>query len=165
MMKKFLLQFCFVSLGFVTVNCQSRSTTSKPTDASVGLESNSCPISLNTTTITYSHHTNSGIAIYTTIKIYEDHLVWEYDEDASVWIKRVGFIAPEDINDDNLRILVHKPTENADPHFPFHVPAFDFAGYSVKLVDPNKLHIISVYDLFESMPEKNNNIIVSLQNT
>lgn len=80
MMKKFLLQFCFVSLGFVTVNCQSRSTTSKPTDASVGLESNSCPISLNTTTITYSHHTNSGIAIYTIIKIYEDHLVWEYDE-------------------------------------------------------------------------------------
>ena len=92
-------------------------------------------------------------------------LVWEYDEDASTWIKRVGFIAPEDINDDNLRILVHKPTENADPHFPFHVPAFDFTGYSVKLVDPNKLHIISVYDLFESMPEKNNNIIVSLQNT
>lgn len=92
-------------------------------------------------------------------------LVWEYDEDASVWIKRVGFIAPEDIGDNNLRILVHKPTENADPHFPFYVPGFDFGGYGVKLTDPNKLHIIGVYDLFESMPEKTNNIIVSLQNT
>ena len=99
------------------------------------------------------------------IRKSQPFLVWQYDEDASVWIKRVGFIAPEDIGDNNLRILVHKPTENADPHFPFYVPGFDFGGYGVKLTDPNKLHIIGVYDLFESMPEKTNNIIVSLQNT
>lgn len=56
-------------MGLIVSNCQSRSTTSK-----------SCPISLITTKITYSHHTNSGIAIYTTITIHEDHLVWEYVE-------------------------------------------------------------------------------------
>lgn len=68
-MKNIFTIFCFVFLGLIVSNCQSRSNTSY-----------SCPIFLNTTKITYSHHTNSGIAIYTTITIHEDHLVWEYVE-------------------------------------------------------------------------------------
>lgn len=68
-MKNIFTILSFVFLGLIVSNCKSSSTTS-----------NSCPISLNTTKITYSHHTNSGIAIYTTITIHEDRLVWEYVE-------------------------------------------------------------------------------------
>lgn len=40
----------------------------------------SCPIKKETTKITYSRHTNSGIAIYTSVTLYPDHLVWGYSE-------------------------------------------------------------------------------------
>lgn len=39
-----------------------------------------CPIKRQTTKISYHHHTNSGMAIYTTVKLYPDYLVWEYNE-------------------------------------------------------------------------------------
>lgn len=40
----------------------------------------SCPVKEGTTNITYHHHTNSGIAIYTTVNLYPDYLVWDYKE-------------------------------------------------------------------------------------
>lgn len=39
-----------------------------------------CPIKEGTTKIAYHHHTNSGMAIYTTVEIFPDHLVWRYSE-------------------------------------------------------------------------------------
>lgn len=39
-----------------------------------------CPIKEGTTKISYSHHTGSGIAIYTSVDIYPDSLVWNYNE-------------------------------------------------------------------------------------
>ena len=38
------------------------------------------PIDTKTSKITYNHHTNSGMAIYTTIQIFQDSLVWDYIE-------------------------------------------------------------------------------------
>lgn len=38
------------------------------------------PIKEETTSISYHHHTNSGMAIYTMVKLYPDYLVWEYYE-------------------------------------------------------------------------------------
>lgn len=40
----------------------------------------SCPIKTETTKITYYHHTNSGEAVYTTVMLYPDRLVWIHDE-------------------------------------------------------------------------------------
>lgn len=37
-------------------------------------------ISEKTTKITYQHHTDSGRAIYTTIEIFKEYLVWDYFE-------------------------------------------------------------------------------------
>lgn len=39
-----------------------------------------CPIKKETTKISYRRHTNSGMAITTTVKLYPDYLVWEYNE-------------------------------------------------------------------------------------
>ena len=76
-MKKTFLTFCFIFLAVVTCNCQSLNSTSKSVDESMEPKLDYCPISLNTTKITYRHHTDSGTAIKTTITIFEDHLVYE----------------------------------------------------------------------------------------
>ena len=39
-----------------------------------------CPIKEETIKIGYSHHTNSGMARYTSVQIYPDSLVWSYSE-------------------------------------------------------------------------------------
>lgn len=39
-----------------------------------------CPIQRGTNKITYSHHTNSGMARYTSIQLFPDSLVWNYTE-------------------------------------------------------------------------------------
>lgn len=41
----------------------------------------SCLIKKDTTKIIYRCHTNSGLAIYMTVELYPDHLVWTYVED------------------------------------------------------------------------------------
>ena len=38
------------------------------------------PIKKETTKISYNHHTNSGMAIYTTVELHPDYLVWDYNE-------------------------------------------------------------------------------------
>jgi hypothetical protein len=76
-MKKILVTFYFLFLALVTCNCQTLNSTSESIDASMESDLNSCPISLKTTKIIYHEHTNSGVAIYTTITIFEDHLVYE----------------------------------------------------------------------------------------
>ena len=87
-MKNIILTFCVIFIVVMTSNCQSRTASSKSTDTIMQSESHSCPISLNTTKIIYMHHTNSGIAIYTTIVIREDCLVWEYHEARNdCWLK------------------------------------------------------------------------------
>ena len=40
----------------------------------------SCPIMEETTKITYRHHSNSAMCIYTTVEIYPEYLVWKYEE-------------------------------------------------------------------------------------
>ena len=69
--------FVVLLMAVVTCNCQSMNFTSEYVDTYMESESDSCPILLNTTKITYRHHTNSGTAIKTTITIFEDHLVYE----------------------------------------------------------------------------------------
>ena len=66
-MKKILLLFCVICMGVMVSNGQSSL-------------SNTCPILSNTTQIKYSHHTNSGEAIYTSGTIGENGLIWDYDE-------------------------------------------------------------------------------------
>ena len=39
-----------------------------------------CPIKKETTKITFSRHSNSGLAVYSSVTLYPDHLVWSYSE-------------------------------------------------------------------------------------
>jgi len=46
---------------------------------------NTCPIQMSTTKITFSEHSNSGLAISTTFEICEDSLVWSRMEPRYGW--------------------------------------------------------------------------------
>ena len=71
---------CLVFVGIGIAYCQSKLNPSESVNSTKVSKSSGCPISLKTTRIIYQHHTNSGIAIYTTITLGEDCLIWEYDE-------------------------------------------------------------------------------------
>lgn len=76
-MKKITLAYILMFIGIGLSYSQSSFNSSNDTKES---QSNTHPILPETTKIIYNHHTNSGTAIYTTITLCEDYLIWEYDE-------------------------------------------------------------------------------------
>ena len=81
-MKIFILAFClmFMYIGIGNSCSQSKLDPTRSVNSTKVSQSSACPISLKTTKIIYMYHTGSGMAVYTTITLGEDCLIWEYDE-------------------------------------------------------------------------------------
>ncbi len=69
MSKFFLLSLLYTQLGLASCSGPWSSWFSK-----------SHPVKAETTKITYTAYSNSGMAIHTDVQLFPDHLVWEYRE-------------------------------------------------------------------------------------